>query len=95
MFSLQVALEIGECRDLSFGVLVDPAVVDQPDRDGVEKVELFSAGPSSDDEVGLFEHTQMLHDPNAQHGWEPELVLSLITSIILCQQRIRILAERL
>jgi hypothetical protein len=52
---------------LALGVLVDPAVVDQPDRDRVEEVELLPAGPASDDEPGLFQQAQVLHDPEARH----------------------------
>ena len=64
---LQLGLEIGERRHLALGVLVDPPVVDQPDRHRVEKVQLLPARPPRDDETGLLEHAQVLHDAEARH----------------------------
>ena len=37
------------------GVLAHPPVVDEPDRDGVQEVELLAAAPPGDDEAGLLE----------------------------------------
>ena len=49
------------------GVLVDPPVVDQADRHGVEEVELLPARSARDDETGLFEDAQVLHHAEARH----------------------------
>ena len=44
-----------------------PAVVNQPDRDGVEEVQLLAPRPARDDEAGAFEDAQVLHDAEARH----------------------------
>jgi hypothetical protein len=41
--------------------------VDEPDRDGVEEVELLPASPLGGDETGLLEHAQVLHHAEARH----------------------------
>ena len=41
--------------------------MDEPDRDGVEEVQLLPALPSGDDEPGLLELLQVLHHPEARH----------------------------
>ena len=41
--------------------------MNQPDRDGVEKVQLLAARPARDDEAGSLEHAQVLHDAEARH----------------------------
>ena len=51
-----------------FGVFVDPAVVQEPDGDDVEKVQLLAAATTSDDQMGLFEELEVLHDAEAGHG---------------------------
>ncbi len=66
-FSPVRVLRSASADDLALGVLVDPPVVDQPDRDGVEEVELLPARPARDDEPGVLEHAQVLHDPEAGH----------------------------
>ena len=55
-------------------VLVDPPVVDQPDRHGVEVMPLLAALPARDDEIRALEHAQMLHHSEAGHC---ELLLEL------------------
>ena len=50
-----------------FGVLVDPPVVDQPDRHRVQVVELLPALPARDDETGVLEDAQVLHHAEAGH----------------------------
>lgn len=49
------------------GVLDDPPVVDQLDRDRVEEMKLLPAGPLGDDEPGLLQHAQVLHDSDSRH----------------------------
>ena len=60
-------LEVGERRDVTLGVLRDPAVVDEPDRHRVEEVQLLPSRPAGDDEPGAFEHLQVLHHAEAGH----------------------------
>jgi len=52
---------------MALGVLVDPPVMDQPDRDGIEKMQLLPARPARDEKTGLLQQAQMLHDPDARH----------------------------
>ena len=52
---------------MSFGVLVDPPIVDQPDRNRVEEVELLPTCFAGDHEARVFEHAQMLHDAEPGH----------------------------
>ena len=52
---------------MTLGVLVDPPVVDQPDRDRIEEVQLLPAGPAREDEARLFQQAQVLHDADARH----------------------------
>src|SRR5262245_13055769 len=47
--------------------LRDPALVDVLQRHGVEKMELFAAAPPGCDQVGLFQHVQVLRDGLARH----------------------------
>jgi hypothetical protein len=68
MVVLQLGFQLDERRDLAFGELVDPSVVDLPDWDRVEEVQLFSARPTADHEPRLFEHPQVLHHPKAGHS---------------------------
>jgi hypothetical protein len=67
MFLLQFGLEVGKRRYAALGVLVDPPVVDQPDRHGIQEVQLFPARPARHDEVRIFEDAQVLHDAEARH----------------------------
>ena len=60
-------LEIRERRDAVLGVLVDPPVVDEPDRHRVQEVQLLPALPAGDDEPGVLEHAEVLHDAEAGH----------------------------
>ena len=69
---LQFGLEVEQRADTPLGVLVDPAVVQEPDRDRVQEVELLPARAAVDDEACLLEHAQVLHDPEARH-LEPAL----------------------
>src|SRR5579862_9781796 len=41
--------------------------MDQPDRYGVEEVQLLSAAPAADDEPRLFQEAQVLHHAEARH----------------------------
>ena len=49
------------------GVLVDPPVVDQSDRDRVQEVPFLPSCFARDDEARVFEHAQMLHDAETRH----------------------------
>jgi hypothetical protein len=60
-------LEIRERRRAALRVLVDPPVVNQPDRDGVQEVQLLPPRSARDDEPGVLEQPQVLHDPEAGH----------------------------
>src|SRR6266850_892444 len=60
-------LEVDERRDAALRVLVDPAVVDQPDRNRVEVVQLLPAPAARDDEACLLQDLEVLHDPEARH----------------------------
>jgi hypothetical protein len=64
---LQFRLEVRERRHLAFGVLVDPPVVDQPDRHGVQVVQLLPSRPLGDDEACAFEHAEVLHHSETGH----------------------------
>src|SRR3954462_8808703 len=64
---LQLALEIRERRHSALGELVDPSVVDEPDGHGVEVVELFPSDLPRDDETGVLEDAEVLHDAEARH----------------------------
>ena len=67
------------------GVLVHPAVVHQPDGDGVEEVQLVPAAPLGHDQAGVLEHPEVLHDADAGHR-QPSLELA---------ERLPVLAEQL
>jgi hypothetical protein len=64
---LKFSLEIGERRHLALGELVDPAVVDEPDRHRVEVMQLLPAGTPGHDEASLFQHAQVLHHAETRH----------------------------
>jgi len=49
------------------GVLVDPPVVDESDRDRVQEVPFLPPCSPRDYEARVFEHAQMLHDAEAGH----------------------------
>ena len=53
---LQSCLEAAERGRPGLGVLAHPPVVDEPDRDGVQEVELLAAPPLGHHEPGLLEH---------------------------------------
>ena len=75
-------LEVDERRDPALRVLVDPAVVDQPDRHRVEVVQLLPAPAARDDEPRLLQHLEVLHDPEARH-LEPGLELDERAAVTL------------
>jgi len=62
-----LVLEVEESGDPLLGVLVDPSVMDQPDRDRVEEVQLLPSRTTGDHEVGFLKHLEMLHDPESGH----------------------------
>ena len=68
-----------------FPVLVDPPVVDQPDRHCIQEMQLFSACATRDDKAGLLQNLEVLHDTEARH-LEPGLELLQRLSITLEEQ---------
>ena len=58
-------------------------VVDEPDRDRVQEVELLPPLPRGDDETRLLQHLQVLHDTEARHA----------EAGLECAQRLPVLAE--
>ena len=52
---------------MALGVLVDPPVVDQSDRDRVQEVPFLPPCFARDNEARVFEHAQMFHDAEAGH----------------------------
>ena len=67
MLLLQLCLELGErCRP-RLGVLAHPAVVDEPDRDRVQVVQLLPAAFARDHETGPLQHLEVLHHPEPRH----------------------------
>jgi hypothetical protein len=41
--------------------------VDEPDRDGIQEVQLLAPTPPGRDQTRLLEHPQVLHDADARH----------------------------
>ena len=64
---LEHRLEVGERRRPLAGVLADPAVGDQLDRDGIEEVELLATGAPGHDHPRSLQDPQVLHDPEPAH----------------------------
>jgi hypothetical protein len=64
---LQLLLEPGQAGCPGLGVLADPTIVDLPDRDGVQKVQLLAAPAPGDHEARLLEQLQVLHHAEAGH----------------------------
>jgi hypothetical protein len=64
---LEVALEPGERCGPRLGVLAHPTVVDEPDRDRVEEVQLLAAALARGHEPRLLQHPQVLHHAEAGH----------------------------
>src|SRR5277367_3253771 len=64
---LQLCLERGQGRSGAFRVFVDPSVVNEADGDRIDEVQLLSPFLARDDEAGLFEDAQVLHDSEASH----------------------------
>ena len=52
---------------MGLGVLVDPPVVDQSDRDRVQEVPFLPPCFARDHEARVFEHAQMFHDAEPGH----------------------------
>ena len=63
--ALQSLLEVAEPGGPGLGVLAHPPVVDEPDRDGVQEVELLPAPPPRDDEAGLLEQLAGASSPRS------------------------------
>ena len=64
---LQLVLQADEPGSPRLGVLADPPVVDQADRDRVEVVQLLAAPPPAHDEPGVLEDLQVLRHGDARH----------------------------
>jgi hypothetical protein len=65
--------------------LLTHPVVDEPDRDGVQEMQLLAPAPPGYDEAGLLEHAQVLHHTEARHRQAP----------LECAQRLPVLLEQL
>lgn len=52
------------------GICADPAFVDMLDRNCIEVIPALSTAPFDDDEVGLLQHAQVLHDGGAIEVWQ-------------------------
>ena len=63
--------EVAQGRNPRLGILAHPPVVDEPDRDGVQEVQLLAPAPLGHDEAGLLEHSQVLHHAEARHRQAP------------------------
>src|SRR5689334_2278204 len=59
---LQRLLQPSQHRGGARGVLVDPAVVDEPYRYRVEKVQLLPSRSAGDDQSRVLQYPQVLHD---------------------------------
>ena len=59
--ALQSLFEVAEPRGPGLGVLAHPPVVDEPDRDRVQEMELLAASSPGDHEARLLELLQVLH----------------------------------
>jgi hypothetical protein len=59
--------EVGETCRPGLGVLVDPAVMQEPDGDDVEEVQLLASATARDDQTGVFEELEVLHDAKTRH----------------------------
>ena len=68
------------------GILADPAVVNTPDRQGIEIIPALPPCPPDQDQVSVFQHFQMLHhgaaihvrEGRAEHSRSLRLVLQAI-----------------
>ena len=74
---LQVVLQVDQGGGRPGPVLVEPAIVEPPDRDRVEVVVLLAADAARRHEAGRLEDAQVLHDaeaghPRHRHGQLPE-----------------------
>jgi len=63
----KLRLDLTERRHQRLSVSVDLAIVDQPDRDRVQVVELLAADLARCHESGLLQDAQVLHDTGARH----------------------------
>ena len=64
---LEFALEPAQAGGPGLGVLAHPSVMDEPDRDRVEEVELLASAPARGHEPCLLEHLEVLHHAEARH----------------------------
>jgi hypothetical protein len=64
---LQPCLQRGELRDDRLGVSADPPVVDEPDWDRIEVVELLPSNPAGRQQTGVFEDAEVLHHAESGH----------------------------
>ena len=65
-------------------VLADPSVVDHPDRNRIQKMQLLGA-PEGDDEAGMLQNLEMLHDAKARSS-PPELQVLQRPAVALKEQ---------
>src|SRR5207244_13157695 len=64
---LQLCLETTARGGPGRGGLAHPPVVDEPDRHGVQEVELLAPSSLGDDEARLLELSKVLHHTEARH----------------------------
>lgn len=65
--TFQVCLQSVENGHRMRGIIADPKLVNLLDRQRIEIVPALASRPDDDDQVGLFQHLQMLHDGTAIH----------------------------
>src|SRR5687767_9723506 len=90
--ALQIGLEPAERRGPGLGVLAHPAVVDEPDRNRIQEVELLAAPAPRRDQPRLLEHPQVLHDGETRHR-QPALERAQRLSVAL-EERVEQTASR-
>src|SRR5258708_1779280 len=69
--SLQVVFDAAELGDPRLGVLAHPAVVDEPDWDGIQEMQLLAAAAPGHDQASLLQLPEVLHDAESGHRQAP------------------------
>ena len=64
---LQFRFQAGKAGGPGLGVLADPAVVQEPDRNRVQVVDLLPAAATAHHQAGLLEQSQVLRDGDPRH----------------------------
>jgi hypothetical protein len=98
MSLLQFGFEVRKRRHVALRILVDPPVVDQPDRHGVQEVQLLPSRPARDHQARVLQEAQVLHDAEACHfqlGLELRESAAVTRKEQVEQEATRRVAERL